>query len=276
MTTRIDIKNNPLVLLRQAKRYRSLIYSLVYRDIVMRFRQSAFSFLWLILQPLCLLLVYSFVFQVVMRVRWQDATFSNAGVPVGLILFTGLSVYTLLAEALIRCPAIISSSTSYVKKVVFPLALLPMVVVFSALVLATIALGLIVLITIAFITPVSAWTPLVVIPLLALACMALGIGWYMAALGVYFRDINQITPFLSTILLFTAPICYPKEMVPQQFGLMLQINPLTIPVETIRAMIFGGSINFESLGIYCVISIAVMMTGYFFFQRLRVGFADVL
>ncbi|RRD25666.1 ABC transporter permease [Brucellaceae bacterium VT-16-1752] len=276
MTTRIDSKNNPLVLLRQTKRYRSLIYSLVYRDIVMRFRQSAFSFLWLILQPLCLLLVYSFVFQVVMRVRWQDATFSNASVPVGLILFTGLSVYTLLAEALIRCPAIISSSTSYVKKVVFPLALLPMVVVFSALVLAVIALGLIVLITIAFIAPVSAWTPLIVIPLLALACMALGIGWYIAALGVYFRDINQITPFLSTILLFTAPICYPKEMVPQQFGLMLQINPLTIPVETIRAMIFGGDINFESLGIYCVISIVVMMTGYFFFQKLRVGFADVL
>lgn len=276
MTTRIDSKNNPLVLLRQTKRYRSLIYSLVYRDIVMRFRQSAFSFLWLILQPLCLLLVYSFVFQVVMRVRWQDATFSNASVPVGLILFTGLSVYTLLAEALIRCPAIISSSTSYVKKVVFPPALLPMVVVFSALVLAVIALGLIVLITIAFIAPVSAWTPLIVIPLLALACMALGIGWYIAALGVYFRDINQITPFLSTILLFTAPICYPKEMVPQQFGLMLQINPLTIPVETIRAMIFGGDINFESLGIYCVISIVVMMTGYFFFQKLRVGFADVL
>lgn len=276
MITRIKSKNNPLVLLKQVKRYRSLIYSLVYRDIVMRFRQSAFSFLWLILQPLCLLLVYSFVFQVIMRVRWQDATFSNTDVPVGLILFTGLSVYTLLAEALIRCPAIISSSTSYVKKVVFPLALLPMVVVFSALVLAAIALVLIVLITTAFITPISVWTPLVVVPLLALACMALGIGWYMAALGVYFRDINQITPFLSTILLFTAPICYPKEMVPQQFGFMLQINPLTIPVETIRAMIFGGAINYESLGIYCVISIAVMMTGYLFFQKLRVGFADVL
>ena len=105
-------RGNPLVLLMQAKRYRSLIYSLVNRDITMRFRQSAFSFLWLVLQPLCLLLVYSFVFQVVMRVRWQDAAFSNGNVPVGLILFTGLSVSALRAEALIRCPAIISSSTS--------------------------------------------------------------------------------------------------------------------------------------------------------------------
>ncbi len=269
-------RGNPLVLLMQAKRYRSLIYSLVNRDITMRFRQSAFSFLWLVLQPLCLLLVYSFVFQVVMRVRWQDAAFSNGNVPVGLILFTGLSVYTLLAEALIRCPAIISSSTSYVKKVVFPLALLPMVVVFSALVLAAIALALVILISIGFIGYVSMWTPLIIIPLLALACMALGIGWYMAALGVYFRDINQITPFLSTILLFTAPICYPKNMVPEQFGRMLRFNPLTVPVETIRAMIFGGDFSFEVLGIYCLVALAIMATGYFFFQKLRVGFADVL
>lgn len=269
-------RGNPLALLIQAKRYRSLIYSLVHRDITMRFRQSAFSFLWLVLQPLCLLLVYSFVFQVVMRVRWQDAAFSNGNVPVGLILFTGLSVYTLLADALIRCPAIISSSTSYVKKVVFPLALLPMIVVFSALVLAAIALALVVLISIGFIGHVSMWTPLIIIPLLALACMALGIGWYMAALGVYFRDINQITPFLSTILLFTAPICYPKTMVPEQFGRLLRFNPLTIPVETIRAMIFGGDFSFEVLSIYCLIAVVIMVTGYLFFQKLRVGFADVL
>ncbi len=267
---------SPLVLLRQAKRYRSLIYSLVHRDITMRFRQSAFSFLWLILQPLCLLLVYSFVFQIVMRVRWQDAAFSGTNVPIGLLLFTGLSVYTLFAEALIRCPAIISSNTSYVKKVVFPLALLPMVVVFSALLLAFIALALVVVTSIGLVGHVSMWTPFIALPLVALACMALGVGWYTAALGVYFRDINQLMPFISTILLFTAPICFPKEMVPQKFGPLLQLNPLTVPVEAVRAMIFGGDIGWEGIAIYCVISLIVMITGYFFFQKLRAGFADVL
>ncbi|MGI2035365.1 ABC transporter permease [Rhizobium panacihumi] len=265
-----------ITLLAQAGRYRGLIYSLVHRDITMRFRQSAFSFLWLILQPICMLLVYSFVFQVVMRVRWHDASFSDNAVPVGLILFTGLSIYAVLAETLIRCPAVITGNTSYVKKVVFPLALLPVVVVLSALVLAAIAFALIAMLTLFWQSYLPAITVGIVVPMTALFCMCLGIGWFIAALGVYFRDVNQIMPFLSTIILFTAPICYPKEIVPEQFRFLMAINPLTIPVETIRSMLFGGSIDFFSLITYCFISLFIMFAGYAFFQRLRIGFADVL
>lgn len=223
-----------------------------------------------------MLLVYSFVFQVVMRVRWHDASFANSSVPVGLILFTGLSTYTLLAETLNRCPAIISSSTSYVKKVVFPLALLPMVVVVSAFVLAAIAFLLVALITIFVAGSLPVWAPATIIPIFALACMSLGLGWFTAALGVYFRDINQFMPFISTILLFTAPICYPKDIVPEQFRFLMAVNPLTIPVETIRALFFGGSIDLTALTAYCAASVIVMFGGYAFFQRLRAGFADVL
>jgi lipopolysaccharide transport system permease protein len=260
----------------QLRRYRGLIFSLVHRDITMRFRQSAFSFLWLFFQPLLLLLVYSFVFQVVLKVRWGEASFAAGPVPVGLLLFVGLTIHTLLAEALIRCPAIITSNTSYVKKVVFPLALLPVVVIFSALVVATVALVLIIGVTLGLLGSISPWTPFLFVPILSLACMSLGIGWLVAALGVYFRDINQMMPFVTTILLFTAPICYPKEMVPGRFAAVMQWNPLTIPVDTARAMIFGGGFSIEALAVYGVVSVFIMFVGYAFFQRLRAGFADVL
>jgi len=269
-------KSGIFALLIQVKRYRGLIYSLVYRDIVTRFRQSTFSFFWLVLHPLCLLLVYSFVFQVIIRVRWDDSGFTNNDTPVGLVLFSGIAAYILLAETLTRCPTIISSNTSYVKKVVFPLAVLPMVVVASSLVFAGISFLLITVVNAGISGGLSISALAFIFPVLALSCMSLGLGWFTAALGVYFRDISQLMPFISTVLLFTAPICYPADIVPEWLQSLIKINPLTIPVEAIRALLFGGYLNLYSIIIYFIVSIVVMFAGYSFFQRLRVGFADVM
>lgn len=264
------------VLLFQLRRYRLLLSSLIRRDIAMRFRQSIFSSFWLVLQPLFMLLVYSFVFEVVMRVRWHEASFENKKIPIGLILFSGLSAYTLFAETLMRCPAIISSSTSYVKKIVFPLALLPMVVVFSAVIMGVISFSVVAIATLFIVGSLPLFLPAIIIPIIALTFMSLGIGWFLAALGVYFRDINQLMPFISTIILFTAPICYPTDIVPKQFRFLMEINPLTVPVGAIHTMFFGGVIDFYSLGAYCITSVVVMFCGYAFFKKLRQGFADVL
>jgi len=269
-------RSTALMALVQVKRYRGLLYSLVYRDIVTRFRQSTFSFLWLVLHPLCLLLVYSFVFQVVIRVRWDNSGFTNNNVPVGLVLFAGIAAYMLLAETLARCPTIISSNTSYVKKVVFPLAVLPIVVVASSLVFAAISFLLVTVIAAWIVKALSISVLAFIFPVLALSCMSLGLGWFTAALGVYFRDISQLMPFISTVLLFTAPICYPAGIVPEQLQYLMKINPLTVPVEAIRALLFGGDLNLYALIIYSIISIVVMLAGYVFFQRLRTGFADVM
>jgi len=265
-----------ITLFSQARKYRWLLYSLTYRDIVMRFRQSTFSFFWLVLQPLCMLAVYSFVFQAVLRVRWHEVGSTDNNTPTGLILFAGITAYMLLADTLTRTPTVISSNTSYVKKILFPLALLPTVVVASALIFSTISFILIVVISFIVTEHISTMTFFIAIPVLSLACMSLGLGWFVAALGVYFRDISQLMPFVSTVLLFTAPICYPSDMIPEQFSFLMKINPLTIPVETIRALLFGGDIDSLDLVIYFVASIFVMFFGYKFFQRLRTGFSDVL
>lgn len=262
--------------LRAFKRYRHLIVGLVQRDIAMRFRQSTFDLLWLVLQPLALLLVYSFVFQVVLQVRWGAPATGGTAVPTGLVLFVGLTIHTLLAETLIRAPVAITSNVSYVKKVVFPLAVLPVVIILSSLVFMVAALLISAVASLILVGYLAPTTPLIVLPLLALTIMTLGIGWFVASIGVFFRDLNQIMPYVTTILLFTSPICFPKEMVPPQFLGMLSVNPLTIPVEMTRAMMFGHPFNLSDLVAYTVVALLIFMIGYVVFQKLRPGFADVL
>lgn len=262
--------------LRALKRYRHLIVGLVQRDITMRFRQSTLDLLWLVLQPLALLLIYSFVFQVVLRVRWGAPEAGGDPVPTGLLLFVGLTIHTLLAETLIRAPAVITGNVSYVKKVVFPLAVLPVVIILSSLVFMAASLIISALASILLIGYVAPTTPLIVLPLLALTIMTLGIGWLVASVGVFFRDLNQIMPYVTTILLFTSPICFPKEMVPPQFLGLLAINPLTIPVEMTRAMMFGHPFDLFELVVYTAIALIIFAIGYVVFQKLRPGFADVL
>jgi lipopolysaccharide transport system permease protein len=110
-----------------------------------------------------------------------------------------------------------------------------------------------------------------------LLIFTVGTGWLLAAIGVYFRDLSQITTSLATIMLFTAPICYPAEMVPEKFRWLMNINPLTIPVETVRALVFAhDAVNWQLMGVYLAVSAAMCVFGYFIFHRLRTGFADVL
>ncbi|MDE7548087.1 ABC transporter permease [Acetobacter fabarum] len=262
--------------LRALNRYRHLIAGLVQRDISMRFRQSTLDMLWLVLQPLAQLLIYSFVFQAVLRVRWGEPHAGALAIPTGLMLFVGLTIHTLLAETLIRAPAAITGNVSYVKKVVFPLAILPVVIILSSLVFMAAALVISILASLLLVGYVAPTTPLIVLPLLALTVMTFGIGWLVAAVGVFFRDLNQIMPYITTILLFTSPICFPRDMVPQQFQGLLTINPLTIPVEMTRDMMFGRPFDLSALLPYSAIALLIFFVGYSIFQKLRPGFADVL
>src|SRR5690606_19342878 len=117
---------------------------------------------------------------------------------------------------------------------------------------------------------------LVVIPVLALTVLTMGLGWMLASLGVYIRDLNQLTPHVSTILLFTAPICYPIGMVPEQFHWLLRINPLTLPVEISRELLFENKVDFSGFSTYLALSLAIFIVGRLLFERLRPGFADAL
>ncbi len=258
-------------------RNRSLIFQMTLRDISMRYKNSFFGALWMVGQPLLQLLLYGFVFQVVLKSRWGIQTPSGEDIPFGLLLFCGILLHGLLADTLVRAPSLIISNTSYVKRVIFPLEILPVVNVLSTGV--GILFGLLILIAgVLYSTGAVSWGVLLLpIPIGGLLMFTVGAGWLLAAIGVYFRDLSQITTSLATIMLFTAPICYPAEMVPEKFRWLMNINPLTIPVETVRALVFAhDAVNWQAMGVYLAVGALMSVFGYFIFHRLRTGFADVL
>lgn len=255
---------------------RSLLFQLTRRDIAQRYRSSALGFIWLFVQPLLQLALYSFVFQVVLRARWGIQSPAGSEVPFGLLLFVGLILHALLSETLVRAPATVTAHESYVKRVIFPIHILPVINVAASLFTLCLAMCVLLVATVVITGHISWSALLVVIPVLALTVLTMGLGWMLASLGVYIRDLSQLTPHLSTILLFTAPICYPIGMVPEQFHWLLKINPLTLPVEMSRRLLFEGVVDLSGIGTYGTIALVIFVMGRMLFERLRTGFADVL
>lgn len=254
-----------------------MIGQLTMREISKRYRSSALGAFWLVGQPLLLLAVYGFVFSVIMRTRWGMRFPDSSEIPFSLLLFSGLLLHLMFSDTLVRGPEIINGNPSYVKRIVFPLEILPVVNVLSAL--STVIVGYAILIAvIALMTggvPLSALlTPL---PIVLLGIMTCGLGWLLSAVGVYFRDLGQFTSTLATAVLFTAPICFPREAAPEAMRPLMVINPLTIPVECVHGLLFAGRYdNWEGLAVYAAAAIAAALVGRFVFDRLRRGFPDVI
>lgn len=257
-------------------RNRSLLFQLTRRDIAQRYRSSALGFVWLLVQPLLQLALYSFVFQVVLRARWGIQSPAGSEVPFGLLLFIGLILHALLSETLVRAPGTITAHESYVKRVIFPIQILPVINVLAGLFSLGLALGVLLTATVAITGHLSPSAILIILPIAALTLFTTGLAWMLSALGVYIRDLNQLTPHVSTILLFTAPICYPIGMVPEQFHWLLRINPLTLPVEISRELLFENKVDFSGFSTYLALSLAIFIVGRLLFERLRPGFADAL
>jgi lipopolysaccharide transport system permease protein len=253
-----------------------LIRQLTRREIAARYRGSVLGVLWSLVTPLLTLALYTFLFGVVFRTRW------NVDAPEGrlefaLILFVGLIVHGLLAECLGRAPSLILQHANLVKRVVFPLELLAWSLVGSALFNAT--LGLMVwaaAATAAGHAPgwTALWIPLVWLPLLLLS---MGVTWFLASVGVYLRDIHHVIGLVTMVLLFLSPIFYRLEAVPPDFRLLVQINPLTFIVEQTReVLVWHRSPDLPRLAWAMVIGVASAGLGLACFQHMRRGFADVL
>jgi len=260
----------PVDLLRQ----RGLIYQLTRREILGRYRGSWLGLAWSFVTPLLMLTVYTFVFSVIFNARWAGA---HAGrLEFALMVFTGMVAFLLCAEVLGRAPALLTQYTSYVKKVVFPLDTLPLVLVGSALFHAL--AGLAVLLLFVLFSHGLAW-PVLALPLalLPLVLLLAGLAWMLAALGVYFRDLGQAIGLVLAMLQFLSPVFYPLEAVPAAFRPFMAWSPLTIPVEAMRSVLLRGSWpDMTALLGYWLVALLVACLGHRLFQRLRGGFADVL
>lgn len=256
---------------------RGLIFQMTCRDITMRYKNSFLGRLWMLGQPLLQLLLYGFVFQVVLRSRWGIQSSDGKDIPFSLILFCGILLHGLIADTLIRSPSLIVGNTSYVKRVIFPLEILPLVSAAGTAVGITFGIGILLAVTLYYSGTLPYQALLLPIPLILLFVLTVGVGWLLSAVGVFFRDLSQLTSSLSTIMLFTAPICYPAEMVPQQFRWLLNLNPLTVPVGAVRTLIFShNEVCWASLGVYAVVACLTATLGFAVFCRMRSGFADVL
>lgn len=257
-------------------RNRQLIVQMTKREVVSRYKGSALGLAWSFFNPVFMLVVYTFVFSVIFKMRWGIGG-EESKAQFAVVLFVGLIVHGLFAEVLNRAPGLILSNVNYVKKVVFPLEILPVISMGAALFHGLISLGVL-LIAFAMFNGYLHWTaiftPLVALPLVILT---LGLAWMLASLGVFLRDVGQTIGIITLVMMFLAPVFYPVTAVPEEFRPWLMANPLTFIIEQAREVLIWGHLpNWMGLGIYTVIATVVAWAGYAWFQKTRKGFADVL
>lgn len=266
---------SPLAATKLIWQYRNLLFQLTWRAIRQRYHASVLGVLWSLLSPLLMLTIYTLVFSKVFKTHWGSANDSTGMFAV--ILFVGTSLHGLLADVANRAPCLIAEHASYVKKVVFPVELLPVVTLLSALFQCVLNLS-IVLLTVAWTNGRLSWhvlqLPLVLAPFILLL---LGFAWFISALGVFMRDLLPVTALVTTGLMFLSPVFYPTNAVPEQLRFWMQFNPLTFVIEQARgSMIWAQPLNVQGLLIYTLSAFLVAWLGFFWFQKTRKGFADVL
>ncbi|MDQ7978067.1 ABC transporter permease [Paraburkholderia sp. SARCC-3016] len=276
MNPHAEKPTSPVALWRGMWRNRHLILQMTRRDVIGRYRGSVMGVLWSFFNPLFLLTTYTFVFSVVFKARWNGSVPQSKS-EFAILLFMGMIVHTLFAETLSRAPTLIVSNVSYVKKIVFPLEILPVVALgvalFHALV-SVVVLGAFVVIASGHISWTMIFLPVILLPLMVLT---LGVAWALASLGVFLRDVAQPIGLLMTVLLFASPVFYPLSALPAVVRPWLWLNPLTFVIEQARAVfIYGQLPDWGGLGIYCVVAVIIAWVGYAWFQKTRKGFANVL
>lgn len=266
---------SPLRLARSIIVNRSLIYSLSKREVIGRYRGSVMGILWSFFNPVLMLAVYTFVFSVVFKARWAGG--SESKTEFALVLFAGLLIFNLFAECISRAPVLILSNVNYVKKVVFPLEILPVVALGSTVFHFLISLVVWIIFYLIFfgIPPTTIFLlPLILLPFVL---MVLGLSWLLASLGVFLRDVGQMIGMVITVLMFLSPIFYPITALPEKFQSFMYINPLTFVIEQARnVMIWGKYMDFGGWAMWMAISLAIAWVGFAWFQKTRKGFADVL
>jgi lipopolysaccharide transport system permease protein len=267
---------DPRFVLARLLSHRRLLRLLVRREIETRYRGSAFGVGWLVAQPALLLAVYTFVFGIVLEVRWPQLEREGLG-DFAAVLFCGLIVMNLFNECVGRAPGLILGAVGYVKKVVFPLELLPLVVLGSAAFHAAISLAVLLVARYWLGSPPPATVLLVPVVLLPLAMLALGLSWFLASLGVFVRDVGQVVQLALQALIFLTPVFYPMEALPLRFQGLIRLNPLTVVVEALRDVALWG--RFPDWGPFTLVlagSGLILLSGYAWFSATRRAFADVV
>jgi lipopolysaccharide transport system permease protein len=255
--------------------HRSLTVELARRDILGRYRGASFGLLWSLISPFLMLMIYTFAFGTVMGGRWPQVEEGESSF--SIILFAALIVHGFFSECLVKAPMLVVANPNFVKRVIFPIDILPWPLVLSALFHTCTTLLVFLVLRLVMDGQVE-WTtvffPLVMLPLVVL-CLAMA--WFLASLGVYLRDITQVTPLLSLAMLFLSTAMMPIEAVPQAYRWVFVLNPLSFIIDQTRNVLLWGLYpDWVGLGIYLLVAIVLVYAARYFFATTRRGFADVL
>ena len=258
-------------------RNRQLIMQMTKREVVGRYKGSAMGMAWSFFNPVFMLLVYTFVFSEIFKMRWGNIGSDDSKTQFAVVLFVGMIVLSLFTEVVNCAPGLILSNANYVKKVIFPIEILPVIAMGAALFHSLISLGVL-LAAFALFNGYLHWTavftPLVLLPLVILT---MGVAWILASLGVFLRDVGQTIGLITTVLMFLSPVFYPITAVPERFRPIIMANPLTFIIEQAREVLIWGHLpNWLGLVTYTLVAIAIAWAGYAWFQKTKKGFADVL
>lgn len=269
MISRADQKQNTSSF--QIWQHRHLIIQLVSRELKARYYTSFLGFLWVLIVPLSTLAIYTFVFSVILPSAWQGST------PYAFILFAALIPFNLFSEVVNKAPTIVLTYPNYVKKVVFPLHVLPIVALGSAFVDSLVSIALLLVGILLFSHGLQLTTLLLPLAYLPLLLVTLGISWFLSALGVYIRDVGPAINIFTRLYFFLTPIVYPLERIPQRYRWVMKLNPLALVTDGFRNIILWGQpLNWTEWFAWVLAGTVLTILGYYWFMKTRMGFADVL
>jgi lipopolysaccharide transport system permease protein len=254
---------------------RRLTLRLVRREVEARYRGSLLAALWWLVTPLVTLATYTFVFSVVFRARWDVAQQSTG--EFALLLLCGLILFNVFSEAALRAPSLLLENAQYVKKLVFPVEILPCVSVGSALFNAAVGFGVLLaahVVLRGMPGPTALLLPALLLPLVL---VTLGASWVLASLGVFVRDLRQVVAVATPLLMFLCPIFYPLSAIPEPMRTVIALNPLTVVIEQARGALFWSVVpDWRTWALHFALAWAVCWAGFVWFGRTQRGFADVL
>lgn len=256
---------------------RYLVWNVLCRNVASRYRGSALGFVWSFMYPLMMLSVYTFVFSVVFKARWGAEAFSGNSASFPLLMFCGMAVFNIFSESVNFSVGLVVSNPGFVKKVIFPLEVLPFCSVLTSLFFGLAWFALL-LIGMLFFLGTVPWTilllPLTLAPILLIS---LGVSLFVASLGVYLRDIQQVVGIVTQVLFFMTPIFYPASVVPERYRWVLELNPLSTVVDQTRNLfLFGRLPDFWPMITVYIVAVLTFQLGLVWFTNTKKGFADVL
>lgn len=253
--------------------YRDLLYFFTWRDIKIRYKQTLLGFAWAILQPLVAMIIFTIIFG-------RLANLPSDGVPYPIFAYTALLPWTLFSESITRSTQSMVLNSNIIKKVYFPRIALPISSVLSPLADFAIAFVILALLMVYYIciehAPITLTVNVIWLPVFILLAMitSLGIGLWLSALNAMYRDFQYVVPFMVQIWMFASPVVYAASMVPQSYKLIYGLNPMTGVIEGFRWALLGTEAPGEIAIVSAVISVALLISGAFYFRRMQRTFAD--